>query len=141
MGKHIDKITGGCLCGAVRYEIEGTPYKITYCHCESCRKATGAPVVVMVLFRGHTVRFTLREPQRYESSPGVQRGFCSTCGTPLTWEGVWDGGSIFEVHISTLDDPDAFVPDRHAFCRERISWFDVADEHPRYPGSSPHIAG
>ncbi len=132
-----EKVTGGCLCGAVRYEVLGKPYKITYCHCLSCRKATGAPIVAMVMFRDCEVSYSGQEPQRYDSSPGVRRGFCPTCGTPITWDGEWDGGPIFEFHISTLDRPDEFAPDRHAFVRHRISWFDVADQLPRHEGSSP----
>ena len=137
MTRNDGPITGGCLCGAVRYEVQGEPYKVSYCHCRSCRKATGAPVVVMVMFRDFQVRWPGSEPRRHESSPGVRRGFCATCGTPITWEGVWDGGPIFEVHVSTLDHPERFPPDRHAFVRERIRWFDVADDHPRYEGASP----
>ncbi len=67
------------------------------------------------------------------SSPGVGRAFCGDCGTTLTWEGVWgDFGHVVEVHISTLDDAGAFVPQNHVHHEERIAWFDVADALPRY---------
>lgn len=129
-------ITGGCHCGAIRYEAFGKPVYVLYCHCESCRKTTGAPVVMFVMFMKDQVRFTKGERRIYESSPGVHRTFCSNCGTPLTWEGVWGGKTIIEVYVSTLDHPDVFAPDRHVFHGERISWFDVADRLPRYSGSS-----
>ncbi len=131
-----EKISGGCLCGAVRYEAVGEPIYVPYCHCESCRKATGAPVVMYLVLHPEQVRFTKGERKTYESSPGVHRAFCSDCGTPLTWEGIWAGRTVIELHVGTLDRPDGFVPDRHAFHGERISWFDVADRLPRHRGSS-----
>jgi len=131
-------ITGGCLCGAVRYEAIGEPLEVGHCHCHSCRRQTGAPVVTFVMFEADKVRFTGRERSIYNSSPGVERAFCGQCGTPLTWEGDYMGimgeHVIIEFYISTFDDPDAFVPDRHWYHEERIAWFDVADGLPRYRG-------
>jgi hypothetical protein len=127
-------ITGGCMCGAVRYEADGESLKVGHCHCHSCRSHTGAPVVTFVVFEQDRVKFTKGNRKIYNSSPGVGRGFCDQCGTPLTWEGdAWDR-SIIEVHISTLDNPNAFVPTVHWFHGERIDWFDVADNLPRYAG-------
>lgn len=128
------KLTGSCMCGAVRYEASGKPLDVAYCHCESCRKHTGAPVVAWVAFDAEKVRF-LAERGKYQSSPGVVRGFCPACGTPLTWEGEsrrYAGRKITELHISTLDTPELLVPDRHWFDGERLAWFAVADNLPRY---------
>ena len=127
--------TGGCLCGAVRYETRGDPFAVNHCHCRSCRKHNGAAVVTLAGFKADQVSFSGEERKIYESSPGVGRAFCGHCGTPLTWEG--DGGAlgpIFEFHISTFDRPDGLVPSSHAFEPERIPWFDVADNLPRYRG-------
>ncbi len=133
MGEKSETVTGGCMCGAVRYEAVGEPFWVGHCHCNSCRRHTGAPVVTFVGFKEDQVTFTKGDRQIYNSSPGVGRAFCGHCGTPLTWEGVWgDHGSIVEVHISTLDDPGAFVPQSHVYHEERIAWFDVADALPRY---------
>ena len=87
MSEEQGKVTGGCMCGAVRYEASGDPVSVIFCHCESCRRHTGAPVVALAGFKLEQVRFTLGERATYESTPGVQRGFCGRCGTPLTWEG------------------------------------------------------
>ena len=87
-----DKATGGCMCGAVRYEATGDPLSTNYCHCASCRKHTGAPVVTLVGYKKDQVKFTKGERKIYESSTGVGRAFCGQCGTPLTWEG--DGGEF-----------------------------------------------
>ena len=130
------EIKGGCHCGKVRYEASGTPVYVPYCHCESCRRTSGAPVVMYVMFEKQGVNFTRGRRKLYESSRGVRRGFCAQCGTPLTWEGVWGGKEVVEVHVSTLDDPELVRPDRHTFYEERLSWFDVFDRLPRFNGSS-----
>ena len=138
--------TGGCMCGVVRYEAVGEPVVVGHCHCHSCRRHTSAPVVTFVAFERDRVKFTKGDRKIYNSSPGVGRGFCDQCGTPLTWEGeAWDR-SIIEFHISTLDNPNAYVPDRHWFHEERIAWFDVADGLPRYrrgdsAGQKPYCHG
>ncbi len=137
MGETTATATGGCMCGKVRYEISGEAFSVTHCHCHSCRRHTGAPVVTLAGFKADQVRFTGDERRIYQSSPGVGRAFCGRCGTPLTWEG--DGGElgpIVELHISTFDDPDVLTPSGHAFHPERIAWFDVADNLPRFSGVS-----
>lgn len=131
-----NKVRGGCHCGKVRYEASGTPVYVPYCHCESCRRTSGAPVVMYVMFEKQDVRFTEGQRKLYESSPDVHRSFCPDCGTPLTWEAVWGRKAVIEIHISTLDDPERFRPDRHVFYGERLGWFDVFDRLPRFNGSS-----
>ena len=142
------KTTGGCMCGAVRYEAIGEPKFILNCHCSSCRRHTGAPVVTFVAFSSEQVSFVRGNRKLYESSPGVERAFCGQCGTPLTWEAPSPripGLEIIEFHISTLDRPDDYPPDRHFFYGERIAWFDVADNLPRYTEMdvdvAPHCQG
>ncbi len=129
------KMTGGCMCGSVRYETAGEPFLVNHCHCQSCRKHTGAAVVTLAGFKADQVTFNGEERRLYESSPGATRAFCGKCGTPMTWEGDGgDLGAICEIHISTFDNPEPLVPTAHAFDPERISWFDVADRLPRYEG-------
>jgi len=128
-----NKATGGCLCGAIRYQVSGLPLSTIYCHCSSCRKHTGAPVVALVGFRRDQVSYETHAPKVYESSPGVGRAFCDQCGTPLTWEGDGgDDGPLVEILISTLDNPGAFKPEYHVHHGERISWFETSDTLPRY---------
>ncbi|MCP4329697.1 MAG: GFA family protein [Alphaproteobacteria bacterium] len=129
------KMTGGCMCGAVRYETTGQSFGVIHCHCHSCRKHNGAAVVTLAGFTADQVVFSGDERKIYESSAGIGRAFCGRCGTPLTWEGDSDDrGRILEFHISTFDNPDVLVPTAHAFEPERIPWFDVADNLPRYRG-------
>ena len=127
-----ENVKGGCLCGSIRYEAIGKPFVVAYCHCTDCRGITGAPVVAWAGFDSQNVRFTKGERKIFESSPGIVWGFCDQCSSSLTWEGVAFGRPITEFHISTLDKPEEFVPDRHWYESERLPWFDIADNLPRY---------
>ena len=116
--------TGRCLCGAVRYRAAGAPMWIANCHCESCRRATGAPMASYAGFAAERFAYTVGAPARFASSPGVTRSFCGRCGTPLTYEGArWPG----EVHvlIGTLDRPEDFPPTRDAFVEEKLPWLHI----------------
>jgi hypothetical protein len=129
------KVAGGCMCGAVRYSTRGEPSRVLHCHCQSCRTHTGAPVATLAVFKADQVEFSGGERKIYNSSPGVGRAFCANCGTTLTWETDFgDEGPICAIHISTFDNPDVLTPTAHSFYPERISWFDVVDDLPRYEG-------
>jgi hypothetical protein len=129
------KPTGGCMCGAVRYELQNSDTWNVYCHCESCRKHTGAPVSVLVTCTPDQVRWTDGDRALYESSANRHRGFCRDCGSSLTWETEINGHAWLGIHINSLDKPDDFAPIEHVFRGEGHSWFDVDDDLPRYEGS------
>ena len=130
-----EKMSGGCMCGAVRYETMGESFLISHCHCESCRKHNGGPMVTLAGYKADQVAWSGDQRKFYESSPGANRAFCGNCGTPLTWEGDGDElGMIVELHISTFDNPNELIPTGHAFYNERLEWFDAADNLPRYEG-------
>ena len=124
--------TGHCLCGRVRYRATGQPKFRCYCHCESCRRATGAPVTAYAGYLNENFRFEGEPPSRYKSSPHVTRTFCPHCGTPLTYENAdWPG----EIHllVGSAVDPAAphLAPERHVLENERISWVQFEDGLPR----------
>ena len=123
--------TGRCLCGNIQFEVQGTPIWIVHCHCQSCRRNTGSAVATFVGFQQEQVIYTQGERTFYESSPGVKRGFCAQCGTPLSYEGKYCPGEI-HLYLSTLDKPEAFVPQRHVFFEEHIPWLDLHDDLPRF---------
>ena len=124
-------IEGGCRCGAVRYRAGGGALWVTHCHCNECRRSSGAPVSTFVGVAAGGFAFVAGTPGAYESSPEVIRRFCAACGTPLTYEAAVYPG---EVHImaGTLDAPDALAPERHVFDRERMPWLALADDLPRH---------
>lgn len=137
-----DTQTGKCLCGAVSFQATGSPLWVAHCHCNSCRRSTGAPVTTFVGYNKTQVIFG-GERSFYASSPGVRRGFCGQCGTPLTYE---SDRCASEVHfyISVMDEPGAFDPQKHVFHDEHISWLELNDDLPRYAGldrETPHSWG
>jgi hypothetical protein len=118
---------GRCLCGAVRYRATGAPKWIANCHCESCRRATGAPVTTYAGFAAESFAYVAGEPVRFRSSPGVTRTFCGRCGSPLTYAGArWPGET--HVLIGTMDRPQHFVPTGDAFVEEKLPWLHLTIE-------------
>lgn len=112
---------GGCLCGAVRYRFDGPPLSSSNCFCRSCRLASGAtPVGWVVVARRH-FQWLQGAPALFQSSPGVTRGFCARCGSPLSYEHA-DSPSEIELTTGTLDDPDRCPPTREIFYVDRVRW-------------------
>ena len=126
---------GGCLCGAIRYRVTGAPTWSVVCHCRTCRKAAGAPSLAWAIFRAEDFAFTRGELATFASSPGVERGFCARCGTTLTYASA-DRTDVADVTAASLDDPDAFAPDREIWLDEKIGWEAVDHARARYPRSS-----
>lgn len=127
--------TGGCLCGAVRYESTAAPRDAGYCHCRMCQISSGAPVLPWASFALGEFSYVKGGPKVYRSSRDGQREFCETCGSQLAFRPL--GGETIEINTGTLDDPAAVRPQYHIWCDSRVSWFDVDDELPRHPESAP----
>jgi hypothetical protein len=127
-------VAGGCRCGAVRYRADGPATHPTLCHCASCRRAAGAPVVAWVTFPAATFAFDRGEPVRFRSSPAVERTFCGRCGTALTYRHR-DFAAEVDVTTASLDDPAAFPPADHTWVSERLPWLDPRDTLPRFARS------
>ena len=127
---------GGCLCGAVRFEVLGPPKYVFHCHCFSCRRQSGAAVATFAGFRvTGTFWWVHGDPAAYTSSPGVVRRFCGRCGTPLSYEAERLPDEV-HIAIGTFDEPELLPPDFHVHLGEKIAWFDTADHLPRFAGSS-----
>jgi len=134
MSLYPDSAKGGCHCGSVRYEVTSEPDYVAFCHCETCRKTTGAPTVAYSVYLEKDVKFTKGQRKTYQSSPGVSRTYCGDCGTPLSYESEWLGDVVIGFFVGTMNEPDLFPPQKHAFHGERVEWFDVADNLPRFLG-------
>ena len=116
---------GGCLCGAVRYTILSAPSFVCVCHCESCRRASGAPMVAWATFEKEYVNLPRAGVQRVASSSGVLRGHCPRCGTSLTYENARRPGEI-DMTLASMDDPAAFTPSAHIWVLEKLPWVTLA---------------
>jgi hypothetical protein len=125
------KIEGGCHCGAVRYEIAGVLASMV-CHCRTCRRVAGAPVVAWVSVAADAYRVAKGVPASYASSPGVARTFCTACGAQLTY--ARSPGEI-DVTTASLDDPDAFPPTHHSWLSHKIAWITFGDGLPNFSKS------
>jgi hypothetical protein len=125
---------GGCLCGAVRYRASGDATHPTLCHCRSCRRAAGAPLVAWVTFPVAGFAFEKGTPARYRSSPPVERTFCGACGTPLTYQHASFPDEI-DISVASFDEPAAFPPADHTWTSEKIAWLELGDALPRFPRS------
>jgi len=110
-------ITGGCQCGAVRYQCENLG-RASICHCRMCQKAFGGFFGPLVT--GIGLRWMGKEPTQFQSSNKVKRGFCENCGTPLTY----DYGSALEISIGSLDDPEQAAPVIQVNGEHRLSFVD-----------------
>ena len=125
---------GHCLCGAVSWEYEGPESWACYCHCDDCRRNCAAPVVSYIGVPLETFRWTGTQPKVYASSPGVQRHFCDTCGTPMAYQAERYAGEI-HLYAASLDHPESFEPKFHVHYAERLQWLHIKDDLPKYPGS------
>jgi hypothetical protein len=122
---------GGCICGAVRYEAEGPPTNTMVCHCRTCRRVAGAPVVAWVTFPVEKFRLVAGEPAAFNSSAPVKRTFCIACGTPLTYRHA-DSPDTVDVTTCSLDNPDAFPPTHHSWLSHDLAWVRFADGLPTF---------
>jgi hypothetical protein len=128
----MEAIEGGCLCGAVRYRAFWPAYGITHCHCQTCRRASGAPFVTWAGFDADKFTFIQGEPASNKSSPNVLRTFCGKCGTALTYQCAELPGSI-DVTLGSMDDPAMLEPQDHTWTESRLSWIVLGDQLPEYP--------
>lgn len=129
-------IQGGCLCGAVRYRIEGPPDWSMLCHCHSCRRQSGAPLVGWITVPAQAFLLLSGTPTRYASSPQVERSFCPQCGTPLTYRHAGQSDSL-DVTTCSLDHPEAWPPAYQAWTAEALPWLALDDGLPAHPGAHP----
>jgi hypothetical protein len=123
-------ITGGCMCGAIRYEATEPPQEVGYCHCRMCQKGTGNLFYPYAAFRGDAFRFTQGEPKFYKSSAWLERGFCANCGTQVC-DRYLKGSDRVAASIGSLDHPEDWPPSNHFGVESQIPWLTIHDDLPR----------
>jgi hypothetical protein len=110
------KLTGGCACGAIRYKCSDEPIVELICHCRDCQRTSGSASDAALLFASDRVVFEGAEQTFHTvttaSGNRLSRGFCPTCGSPIS--GRWEGDSMYSkvraIHAGSLDDPSLFSP-------------------------------
>lgn len=117
----VETLSGGCQCGRVRYRISGPLGAAGICHCRMCQKAFGSWGAALVTVPAASLTWTRGAPSCFRSSPVVERGFCSACGTPLFMRE--DGDPNYEMAIGTLDDPERAPPTTQVGVESELSWF------------------
>ena len=124
-------IDGHCLCGKSRFELTGPHLWVAHCHCESCRRATASPFTTWIGHKNGNWRWTGDEPVTYESSPGAERGFCGTCGTPLFFRADrYPGETHF--YAALLRAGADVQPTLHYHSQEQVPWIELSDRLPRH---------
>ncbi|RJF97904.1 GFA family protein [Noviherbaspirillum saxi] len=124
-------LKGGCFCGQIRYEADGTPCNETSCHCAICRRTTGAAFVTWFSMRRAQFRIVSGEPKRFKSTANATRSFCAVCGTQLTFE-TEDYPDEIDVTTCSLDDPESVPPKDHTYTRSRLGWIKLSDQLPQH---------
>jgi hypothetical protein len=120
------KWTGGCLCGALRYEAAVSESENWYCHCRMCQKATGSVVSTSALIKKSQLRMLKGTAKFYQSSTDIERGFCANCGSPMFFRPIKE--DWISILSGTLDDPEVAPPQGHYGVESRISWLKIVDD-------------
>ena len=130
----MNAIEGGCFCGEVRYRASNPPPHSMVCHCETCRRVAGSPVVAWVTFLRRDFAFVKGHPSSFHSSQPVRRTFCGKCGTPLTYERA-DSPDTLDVTTCSLDVPGAYPPTHHSWLSHNVPWVRFGDGLPAFEQS------
>jgi len=129
-------ISGGCLCGGVRYRIDGDCRGIICCHCENCRRTHGHFAAYTALHKSALTLLAQDTLQWYhDASPNTWRGFCGRCGASLFWD-TRDGAGRISVAAGSLDDSGDLKIIGHIFMAEAAGYYQVDDGLPRFERGS-----
>lgn len=119
-------LTGRCYCGVTTFCTTQEPQTVVYCHCDSCRRATGAPVAAFAALDEKAVTFTPNEGRKVAINPGVKRTFCAECGSSLTGRYDYLPGQVY-ISLGVIDQAEELVPKIHSHDSERYSWLHIDD--------------
>jgi hypothetical protein len=134
--------TGGCACGAIRYECTAEPVVMLKCHCRECQRASGGGFACAVLVPADSFKLTRGTP-KYQLRPSAgggqhKRGFCPECGSPLTGaENTERATGVVGVSVASLDDPSLFRPQMEIFTSEAQPWDHLDPDLPKYEEYPP----
>ena len=129
---------GSCLCGGVRYEVNGPFELMAYCHCVQCRKASGADFATNATVAASNFKLLSGEEllADFESSPGNFRVFCRGCGSPIMKRKTDDPDKI-RLRLGCLEGDPGQRPLLHVFVSEKQSWTEIRDDLPQLAKGPP----
>jgi hypothetical protein len=131
------RFSGGCHCGAIRYEADQPPFWSGYCHCRTCQRVYGNAFGLWATFYSNDFRITEGKPKTYRSSAWAEVGFCENCGTPLTFrylEPLIKNKRRLDlrgVTVGSLDNPENVKPTVHGYVDTKLSWLSIEDGLPQ----------
>ncbi len=131
-------LEGSCLCGGVRYVVDGPLGTVVHCHCSMCRKATGAAFRTRAAVPSASFCWSAGESllARFESSPGEERTFCRVCGSTLVTL-FRDRPEEIALALGTLDSDPGIRPSAHVFVGSKAPWYEIDDALPRFDAGAP----
>ncbi len=131
---------GECSCGRVEYQVSGPIGEVRYCHCSSCRRASGSAFSANARIAAEN--FNLVRGQdlitEYKSSAHATRGFCSVCGSPL-YARVIDEPDHIRIRLGGLEDPQSVNVTGHVWVDDKADWFDIEDDLPQWHEGAPGV--
>jgi len=130
-----ESLTGGCLCGAVRFELTEAPRVAYYCHCTRCQRRTGTAASVSALFPPGALQILAGEElvRAYEPPSGAAKIFCSSCGGAL-WARNPSDPDVVAIRLGAFDDDPGIRPSYRQFVAYAAPWEPIPDDGlPRYP--------
>ncbi len=123
--------TGGCLCGAIRYEVSGEPLRMVSCHCDNCRKATGAAFATNIFVKADDLSITQGTPSTYQhkadSGNLMTKEFCANCGSQLFGSGAARPG-IKNIKVGSIDDAGFVLPSANLYTKRALPFSHLSDE-------------
>jgi hypothetical protein len=129
---------GGCLCGAIRFEIEGELAPIQICHCSQCRRGSGSAFATNIPVSASHLKLTSGGDRLkgVKLTPEKTRWFCGDCGSPIYSSRMSDPATL-RIRAGTLDGPMTARPAFHFYTASKADWWDITDDLPQHPGERP----
>jgi hypothetical protein len=132
--------SGGCLCGAIRYQVTGEPVRMAICHCDDCRKATGAAFTTNIFVKEADLRIVRGSPKQYrhpaDSGSTMTKEFCPDCGSQLFGYSSRSAG-IKHVKVGTIDDASFVKPQLEVYTVRKLPYVRLQDGIDHYDKNRP----
>lgn len=126
--------SGGCLCGAVRFELKGNPIAVSICHCVSCQKVSGSAFSINCIFPREALTY-FSTPTTYvdigDSGNPVYREFCGRCGSSLQSRATATA-DFAVMKAGAFDVPSAFTPTVEIYCKTALPWLNDSNARARF---------